>query len=179
MICNLTFYEIPFLKEENNFAFTKRSGLVPEDDKNIFPFLSAYSTSTKYVENFQFQRPELTKKIKVNISQINCLDYSTAKKYTYLVVAYKKPGLELGYIYYCYYIVGYKQVAVSTIEYELKMDVLNTYNFVDNKSNNFEYSLSERTLINRQHKDRIAKLNGVNIIITSYREIGTQTLDYY
>lgn len=179
MICILTLYEIPYLKEENNFAFTKIGGIVPQDDKNIFPFLNAYAVSTKSISDFQFQRPELNKKIKVNISQINCLDFASAKKYTYIQVSYPKPNQVLGSIHYLYYIVGYKQIAQSTIEYELKMDVLNTFVYVSNANNKFEYSLSDRTLINRQHKDRIAKLNEVKITIRNYGEIGTQTLDYY
>lgn len=181
MVCELVFYELPYLKEDKNFCIY--GSILTE--RSLSRFITEYRRDSKVISDFQFQRPELYKKIKINFSQLNILNFADSKKYTYLQISFKKTEEgTTSYTYYYYYIMGVKQIGQSTIEFELKMDVLNTFDYVSARDNtneryNYQYTLSDKTLIQRQHKDRIDKLSSVDIRINSYGEFGTEENDIY
>ena len=125
MICKLTLYQAKYLKEDKNFVI-----------EDIDTYLENNHENKITINDFQFQRIELSKKIKVNLPQNNSLDFTSAsKRYNYAVIKYTGTGADLLLpISYYYYIVNVKQISQSTLEYELKMDVLNTYKFVSSRT---------------------------------------------
>lgn len=121
--------------------FYKSQYLLPERNA-IFETLNEVVLGTPVLEipDFQFQRIELRKKIKVNLPQLQA-DYNN-----YNVVDIQNPDDPR--IYY-YFIVGKpKQLAQHTVEFELVLDVLNTYKV------GTDYSFTDRTRMIREHKDR-------------------------
>ena len=110
------------------------------------------SSSNKYVETgFQYVRPELDITIKINMSQ----DYVPYKfPYNYLMLQqYDEYETEIRYFYL---ITGVKQLAMSTLELKLHMDVLNTYS-MGTAVNPTTYKLKKSTFVLREHKDRFVK----------------------
>lgn len=111
-------------------------------------------TNTKTVSNFQYQRFELKKTIKLNLSQdfqTNSVDNSVNNKYNYLKMT--TPIGTNGSATYYYFITGYRQIAESTIQLDLEMDTLNTFAYSGVARNN-SYTLSPKTVVKREHKDR-------------------------
>ena len=139
--CTLELYQDTKLRPEKNYLF----------HGGISYFLASKTKTT--VTDFQWQRPELEKKIKLNLAQ----SYSTIAyyntKFDYLRIKYDEYGTE-----YYYFIIKYTQVAENTIELSLTMDTLNTFSYNPVGSGislgNKNYRLSPKTLIKRQHKDR-------------------------
>ena len=138
--CSLRFYEKSKLKPDKNWCF---------DDIETY-----LSTLTYFdVSDFQYQRFEIDKEIRVDFSQSEQTISSSAKKYDYLRIS---TIVNNAPIYYYYFIVKTRQVSESTIAYQLRMDTLNTFKF-DSTSGNNKYTLSTKTLVKREHKDRINK----------------------
>lgn len=136
--CNLRLYIDTKLDEHKNY---------------VIDSIETYLSSKTYIDisNFQYQRFELYKTIKVDLSQDYQTKLSNINRYDYLRVSFTTTDET---IYYYYYVTAIRQKAESTIELELKMDVLNTFSFSTTASNS-TYTLSDRSLITREHKDRI------------------------
>lgn len=117
---------------------------IREEKLFIVDDISSYlGTLTKEtITAFQYQRQGMTLKVKLNKSQ-NTLNFTEANDYNYASIQNDTQKV-------CYYFIkSKKQLADSTIELELSMDTINTFR----PSTDFE--VSNKTKINRQHKDRI------------------------
>ena len=137
MTSTLTLYYDTKLHHNKNFIID-----------NITAFLSA--KSFVIIQDFQYQRYDINKRIKLDLSQ-TFQGNGNIQKWDYCMI---KSGDDT----YYYFINGYRQVSQNTIELELEMDVLNTYSFVTSSTNiNKEYFLSPKSLITREHKDRLFK----------------------
>lgn len=141
--CTLSFYKLPVNLLGKNFVL-----------ESLPTYLSTLTPLT--INDFQYQRPELTKKIKVSMSQDYSGDYTNISKYNFLKIV--QPRSDTGYTSttttYYYLIKSAKQISQKTIEFELVMDTLNTFSFSNVASNN-TYTLSDKSLITREHKDRM------------------------
>lgn len=121
--------------------------------------ISYLATKTSTVVNdVQYQRFDLFKRLKLNLSQAFQGNLYDVHKWDYCEI--RTSDGESDSIYY-YFINGYRQVAQSTIELDLEMDVLNTFRYdtdgVLETERNKVYTLSPKSLITREHKDRIFK----------------------
>lgn len=135
-----------------SLRFYKRSQLKP--DKNwCFDNIEIYLASLTYydVSNYQYQRFELDKEIRVDFTQSEQTISSSANKYDYVRIS---TVVNNAPIYYYYFIIKTRQVSESTIAYQLRMDTLNTFKFDSTFANN-KYTLSPKTLVKREHKDRM------------------------
>ena len=147
--CTLTLYTGCKLGPEKNFIVD-----------NLSTYLGTLESTT--ITDFQYQRFELNKTIKVNLDQlwqtkINNIPYeqtSVPKKWNYCTISTKKDNTTINYYYF---IIGYKQIAQKTVELDLVMDSLNTFNFSDTPGN-YTYTLSPKTIVTREHKNRLAAL---------------------
>ena len=129
MTSTLILYKLCKIREEKLFIV---------DD--ISSYLTTLTKET--ITGFQYQRQGLSLRIKLNKSQ-STLDFTEANDYNYASIQNDTQKV-------CYYFIkSKKQLADSTIELELAMDTINTFR----PSTDFE--VSNRTKINRQHKDRI------------------------
>ena len=138
MTSTLTLYYDTKLHHNKNFIID-----------NITAFLG--TKSFVIIQDFQYQRYDINKRIKLDLSQTFQGNANNIHKWDYCMI---KSGDDT----YYYFINGYRQVSQNTIELELEMDVLNTYNFVTSSTNiNKEYFLSPKSLITREHKDRLFK----------------------
>lgn len=135
--CSLRFYEKSKLKPENNWCF--------DDIETYLATLTAFDVS-----DFQYQRFELEKEIRVDFTQNEQTISSAAKKYDYLRISLTINNTP---IYYYYFITKTRQISESTIAYALRMDTLNTFKY-DSTIGNNKYTLSKKTLVKREHKDR-------------------------
>ena len=142
---------------------TLYAGIPLDPDKNyiidnIDEFLAVKQENYAFIHNFQYQRFELNKTIKVNRNQLESGNSVTmdGKKWNYcLIQTIDKDTGDLLDEYY-YFIIGIHQKAQETIELELQMDVLNTFKYHNNDYTSKNYSLSPKTLVNREHKNRIS-----------------------
>lgn len=99
------------------------------------------SLTSKVVDNFQYIKLDLDLYIKVNSSQVN------VPKLNYNYVAVKNSDVDK--VYY-YFIIGSPTwISSSTIQLQLSLDTLNTFNG--------ELTWTSKTNITRQHKDRFNK----------------------
>ena len=141
MTSTLYFYKLPINLYGKGFVL-----------ESISTYLSSFTPVTK--SSFQFQRFDLNKVIKVNFSQNYQLDVSSIVKYNYLKITQETTELTPNATAtYYYFIKSARQIAQGTIEFELKMDTLNTFEYSGSFSNN-SYTLSPKSLILREHKDR-------------------------
>ena len=106
---------------------------------SISEYLATKTATT--VLDFQYIKNRLFVSIKVKMDQAN-LDYTTANDIDYASI---QNGTEK--IVY-YHVTDKKWLAQDTLELSLSMDTINTFSY------NVDYSVSNRTRINRQHKDR-------------------------
>lgn len=138
MTSTLTLYYDTKLHHNKNFIID-----------NINAFLG--TKSFVIIQDFQYQRYDINKRIKLDLSQTFQGNANNIHKWDYCEIL-------CGSDTYYYFINGYRQISQNTIELELEMDVLNTYNFVTSSTNvNKEYMLSPKSLITREHKDRLFK----------------------
>lgn len=146
--CTLTLYTGCKLSPEKNFIVD-----------NLTAYLGTLTSTT--ITSFQYQRFELNKTIKVDLDQLwqtnaSNLTYNQttiAKKWNYCSLSTVKDSTT---IYYYYFITGYKQIAQKTIELTLVMDTINTFSYSGTYANN-TYTLSSKTVVKREHKDRFKK----------------------
>lgn len=99
------------------------------------------SLTSQVIDNFQYIKLDLDLYIKVNSSQVN------VPKFNYNYVAIKNSDVDK--VYY-YFIIGSPTwISSSTIQLQLSLDTLNTFNN--------ELTWTTKTNITRQHKDRFNK----------------------
>ena len=144
MTSTLYFYKLPINLLDKNFVL-----------ESIETYLATLTPVTK--TNFQYQRFDLEKTIKVNLSQDYQLNINAITKYNYLKVTTQDSSSPAKTATYYYFIKKARQVSESTIEFSVEMDTLNTFNFSSTASNK-TYTLSNKSLIQREHKDRLVKL---------------------
>lgn len=165
MKSNLYFYKLPVNLIDKNFVL-----------ESLETYLAGFTPVTK--TDFQYLRFNLEQTIKVNMSQDYQLNIASLSKYNYLKVTTKDQSNNVATYYY--FIKGAKQVSESTIEFDIVMDVLNTYSFSGTAAPN-KYTLSKKSLITREHKDRLSKLEPFYTFraITSEELYAIQQLDSF
>lgn len=137
-ICTIKIYKDCKIVQGKNYMF--------EDDSKLKEYLN---TLQRNLYQSQYQRIELDKTIKINMpQQVQNQGYADDvlplfNNFNYMEIKnddYNKS--------YYYFIIGIRQVARQTIEFDLHMDVLNTFKI------NIDYSFDERTRVTREFKDR-------------------------
>ena len=137
-LCNIKIFKDSKIIQGKNYMI--------EDDSK----LKEYLNSLQYLNfQIQYQRIELDKTIKINMpQQVQNQGYADDvlplfNNFNYMEIKnddYNKS--------YYYFITAMRQVARQTIEFDLHMDVLNTFKV------NIDYSFDERTRVTREFKDR-------------------------
>lgn len=137
-LCNIKIFKDSKIIQGKNYMI--------EDDSK----LKEYLNSLHYLNfQIQYQRIELDKTIKINMpQQVQNQGYADDvlplfNNFNYMEIKnddYNKS--------YYYFITAMRQVARQTIEFDLHMDVLNTFKV------NIDYSFDERTRVTREFKDR-------------------------
>lgn len=117
---------------------------------SIETYLAGLTSAT--FTSMQYQRFEINKTIKLDLSQNYQTKSTTLNKYNYCKISTTVNNAAVNYYYF---ILRTTQKSESTIELELRMDTLNTFNFSSSVAND-SYTLSNKTVVNREHKDRIA-----------------------
>lgn len=161
--CTLKLYANTKIKPQKNFVI---------DD--IASYLATIS-DTLTISAYQYQRFELYKKIKVNLSQEYQDTFASTTKWDYLSIETTSNSVSS---FHYYFIKSYRQVAQSTIELDIEMDTINTFNFVssiDDSKKNIQYTLDKKSIINREHKDRLRKKT---FQYTELFEVGSDSQDY-
>ena len=128
--------------------------------ENIEDYLATLSATV--INNYQYQRFDLKKTIRIDLNQNwqtkeNNLQYEEqpiSKKWNYLKLSTLVNNNNVNYYYF---ITGYKQVAPQTIELSIEMDTINTFRY-STVYNNDTYTLSNKTIVKREHKDRLKRL---------------------
>ena len=119
------------------------SNILPNRNLEIDNLSDYLVTLTKEtLDNFQYVKHKLFLSIKINKDQSH-LDYKESDNIDYLSI---QNGTE-SIIYY--FVIGKEWVSTSTIRLDLYMDTINT-------AKN-DYTLSNKTKIAREHKDRWIK----------------------
>ena len=145
MTSKLTFYQCEITPEKNCVV----------DD--LVEYLS--SLTPLVVENFQYIKLDLDLYIKVNSSQVN------VPKFNYNYVAVKNS--DVNKVYY-YFIIGSPTwISQNTIQLQLSLDTLNTFNN--------DLIWTNKTNITRQHKDRFS----TNYTTTSQGKVFNRKIDGY
>ena len=121
--------------------------------ESIESYLATLTPVTK--TDFQYQRFELEKTIKVNMSQDYQLNIAGLTKYNYLKITTLDSSSPAKTATYYYFIKSARQISELTIEFTIVMDVLNTFQFSSTAAND-KYTLSDKTLVKREHKDRLS-----------------------
>lgn len=125
----------------------KDTRLTPERNfivEDISDYLLTISTKLT-ISDFQFQRHQLEMEIKVDLSQ-SYQEYQTTYNYNYCSI---QDGVTGKIVYY--FIVNKRQIAQSTMAFQLLMDTANTLKW------NTDYIPTSRTKVIREHKDRLKK----------------------
>lgn len=135
---------------------------IDPDKNSILDDIESYLSGLEKItiENVQYQRFDLMKKIKLDMSQdfqTNSTDTSIGNKYNYMKI---ETAVGEGSAVYYYFIRDYEQTAQQTITLYIEMDTLNTFHFSGTAANN-TYTLSEKTAVKREHKDRLVKTGTV------------------
>lgn len=137
-LCNIKIFKDSKLIQGKNYMI--------EDDSKLKEYLKSLQHLNFQI---QYQRIELDKTIKINMpQQVQNQGYANNvlplfNNFNYMEIKnddYNKS--------YYYFITGMRQVARQTIEFDLHMDVLNTFKV------NIDYSFDERTRVTREFKDR-------------------------
>ena len=150
----LDFYTLPFNLRGKNWIFD-----------NWGRYINSLTPDLR-IDDFQFLRVDsLSLKIKVNLNQI----YSSCKAgYNFNYLKVTLGFTQSTYAYYFYKITKITQLAEYTIELDLELDVLNTYERTDRDSSlpasQNAYQLSDKSVILREHKSRL------NNVISNYSE---------
>ena len=161
--CTLKLYADTKIKPQKNFVI---------DD--IASYLASIS-STLTIADYQYQRFDLYKRIKVNLSQEYQDTFAITTKWDYLSIETIINNVSS---FHYYFIKSYRQIAQSTIELDIEMDTINTFDFVssiDASKKNKQYTLNKKSLINREHKDRLRKKS---FQYTELFEIGSSNQSY-
>lgn len=133
--CNLKLYNSAKIEEEKNFKFD----VMTDSSGELLPELG---TKVYEEENFQYQRIELDKKIKIEIDQAAAI----VRTINYAAIT-ETVGTGQTKTFY-YFIRNARQLGQKTVELTMRLDTLNT--FVEGT----DYTISSKTKIAREHKNR-------------------------
>lgn len=152
MTATLILYKDTKLTPERNFII---------DD--IADYLANLTKST--INDFQFQRFDLEKDIKLDLSQLY-QEFNSTYNYNYCSIKD-----DTGKVVY-YFITKKTQVASSTMAFHLMMDTANTF------KSGTDFNLTDRTRIIREHKDRFSSVEYIptKITLTMVGSSGTTTI---
>lgn len=141
---------ITLYKKSANWKLLPQNLFMLDD---ISAYLSAVSSSDKIVlTDMQYIKNQLEIEIRVDMSQTNA---NPITEFAYVEVANYGEGRS-----YYYFIKQVEWRAYSTCRFVLVMDVLNSIKY------GTDYTLSPKTKINRQHKNRLVKKTFNNSITT-------------
>lgn len=141
---------ITLYKKSANWKLLPQNLFMLDD---ISAYLSAVSSSDKIVlTDMQYIKNQLEIEIRVDMSQTNA---NPITNFAYVEVANYGEGRS-----YYYFIKQVEWRAYSTCRFVLVMDVLNSIKY------GTDYTLSPKTKINRQHKNRLVKKTFNNSITT-------------
>lgn len=122
----------------------------PDDNfvvENVDKYLSTLQSLT--FDDMQYQKNVTDLQMSIRLP-INQSELSTAFKFdesiNYVIIKNSDDEKE-----YCFFVVSRRWLSSSAIEYRLIADVLNTYKL------NVDYSFNKKTMIEREHRDRIAR----------------------
>ena len=135
MTSRIRLYNIPGMTEENNYVVESFSDFI------------SHFTPVYDLENFQFQRLESSKTIKINRNQGIAGPGSNQINYCSIVTT--RPGSTVTYSNYAYYFVQeVRQIDENTVLLAMKLDVLNTF------FNEWKNKMTSGTFIARGHEKR-------------------------
>lgn len=164
----ITIYKRCILNGEKNFALDNAGS-----GRSIENYLS--TLESKIINNVNYIKHGLSIEVKLNINQDELEMANDNKDWNYMKI---QNGDENP----LYYFITNKQwTAKDTIKYSLTMDTLNSFEF------NKDYEINKKTLIQRQHKDRLKKVNGFTKgeeianqfqTMTSGLNVGTYTVNH-
>lgn len=122
----------------------KDSKIIPSKNFVVEDIESYLSTLTKInILDFQYLRNDLKLTIKINRSQ-EFTESIFENNYNYVKVSQNS-------VNYYYFVLKKTQISQSTIALEMELDTLNTYRW------GVAFSISPRTRVIREHKDRMTK----------------------
>lgn len=139
----ITLYYKSLITKDKNFILDDTSG-----NSQLETYLSTLQNVV--FSNYQYIKQQLSLSIKLNMSQTS-LEMTSTKNINYVKIQnYSEVdgGADVLEKAYYYFVVNKTWKAQDTIELVLSMDTLNTFNY------GYDYKISEKTLVRRQHKDR-------------------------
>ena len=137
----ITIYKRCILNGEKNFALDDAGS-----GRSIENYLA--TLESKVINNVNYIKHGLSIEVKLNINQDELEMANDSKDWNYMKI---QNGDENP----LYYFITNKQwIAKDTIKYSLTMDTLNSFEF------NKDYEINKKTLIQRQHKDRLKAVSG-------------------
>ena len=116
---------------------------IKPNDNYIIEDIDAFLSNTNYcqtlttLDNFQYQRSEYQKQIKVNLNQDAVDNFKMVPDY----IKIENPSR----VFY-YFILGDRQISENTVEFDLQLDVLNTFDG--------SYNFTDKSQIEREHVDK-------------------------
>lgn len=134
-VCTLRLYNSSKIEEGKNFKFDEMT----DSSGELLPELG---TKVYEEENFQYQRIELDKKIKVEIDQAAAI----VRTINYAAIT-ETVGTGQTKTFY-YFVRNARQIAQKTVELTMRLDTLNTF------AEGTDYTISSKTKIAREHKNR-------------------------
>lgn len=136
MTSTLTLYYKSLINKDKNFILDR-----PNGDSAIENYLT--TLESQVISGFQYVKHGLAVTIKLNKSQDELMMGHNARDLNYIKI---QNGSENPYYYF---IVKKDWKSENTIELLLNMDTLNTFEF------NKDYEINKKTLVKREHKDRL------------------------
>lgn len=136
MTSTLTLYYKSLINKDKNFILDK-----PNGQSAIETYLA--TLESQVISDFQYVKHGLSVIIKINKSQDDLMMGNNARDLNYIKI---QNGSENPYYYF---IIKKDWKSENTIELLLNMDTLNTFQF------NRDYEINKRTLVKREHKDRL------------------------
>ena len=133
------------IKIYSSFIAMPSKNMVIDKFDTYISGISPYKTYTK----FQYIKQQLNLSIKIDMSQ-NYLEMDAFDVADLNYVSIKNENDEKTYYYF---VINKFWKSKSTIELQLQMDVLNTFKWNDADQG---YKVSPKTLVTREHKDRVA-----------------------
>lgn len=132
-----------------NYIFTHNNDIVRWGSDGLSPHLAAngYHQAIYDFADFQYIRVDSVLTIKAQISQSAIVDPGTSPApIDYAVLNQDNKN-------YFFFVNSVRQISQTTLELQLELDVLNTFDFI--------YSMTEKTHITREHKNRFTKSDGI------------------
>ena len=160
MTSTITLYYNSVLLPDKNMALDNAGS-----GKGIGLYLS--TLTSKAIANFQYVKHGLSISIRLDESQTSLAMGSGAEDLNYCKI---QNGTQ-NPIYY--FIVGKKWKSMETIELSLQMDTLNSFEY------NVDYPLREKTLVYREHHDRIASSGAIRLGPLDFDEANSSWSFFY